>query len=98
MVDVRDPSGAFDDFFEQINDRLSVPRRSRDRMRMIFAAQRRFDRNQHSRLRSREYFADAAALFEMRCLSMDRPLPQWLSEQQPAAAPRSSPRRRRRSR
>lgn len=68
------PSEAFEEFFQEINVRLCVPRRMRDRVRLIFAAQRRLARGQRSGLRSREFYADAADLYELRMLSEGRPM------------------------
>jgi poly(A) polymerase len=95
---VRDPMGAFNEFFEDVTHRLAVPRRTRDRMRLIFAAQRRLDRGNPAQFRRREFFADAAMLFELRCLAEGRDLPDWLDEVQDVRPPPSEapPRRRRR--
>jgi poly(A) polymerase len=81
VVGTRDPSGAFEDFFEDMVDRLSLPRRMRDRMRLIFAAQRRLDRGKIGALRRREFFADAVALCEIRCRSEGRELPAWIADE-----------------
>ena len=69
------PSDAFEEFFQEINVRLCVPRRMRDRLRLIFAAQRRLARGQRSGLRAREFYADAADLYELRMHSEGKPLP-----------------------
>jgi hypothetical protein len=58
--------------------RLSLPRRMRDRMRLMFAAQRRLERGQHQQLRRRELYDDAIALYEARLRAEHRPLPDWL--------------------
>ncbi|MGD8861323.1 MAG: polynucleotide adenylyltransferase PcnB [Myxococcales bacterium] len=104
VVGTRDPSGAFEDFFEDMVERLSLPRRMRDRMRLIFAAQRRLDRGKIGPLRKREFFPDAVALCEIRCRSEGRELPAWVADEKdpPDASKRGRdrdrPRRRRRSR
>ena len=88
-----DPSSAFDDFFSEMNARVPLPRRMRDRMRLIFAAQRRLQRGQVGPLRKRELWQDAAALFEVNARADGRELPDWLLEP-PESAPPGEPRRR----
>ena len=78
---VRDPAGAFDEFFLEISERLAIPRRTRDRLRLILAAQRRLDRGRHAPLRRREFFDDAAVLFVLRCRAAGRPVPEWLYDE-----------------
>jgi poly(A) polymerase len=81
VAGVRDPASAFEEFFGEMVPRLSLPRRMRDRMRLIFAAQRRLERGGAGPMRKREFFADAAALLEVRLVSEGRELPSWLEEQ-----------------
>lgn len=90
MAGAHDPIEAFDDFFSEMVTRIALPRRVRDGVRWVIAAQRRLDRGQHASLRKRELFADAAALLEVCCRAEGRPLPRWLSEEQAQATPRSS--------
>jgi poly(A) polymerase len=78
MLGVRDPTSAFDEFFGEMVGRLPLPRRMRDRMRVILAAQRRLERGQIGPLRKRELFPDAASLLELRLSSEGRPVPDWL--------------------
>jgi poly(A) polymerase len=85
MVGVRDAGAAFEEFFGEMVARLSLPRRMRDRMHLIFAAQRRLERGGAGALRKREFFADAAALLEVRCMSEGRLLPDWLEDQGPGS-------------
>jgi poly(A) polymerase len=80
MSGVRDPLAAFDEFFGEMVGRLSLPRRMRDRMRLVFAAQRRLERGQVGPLRKRDLWQDAAALYEIQCRAEDRKLPDWLHE------------------
>ena len=100
VAGTRDPGGAFEDFFEEMVERLALPRRTRDRVRLIFAAQRRVDRARIGPLRRREFFADAVALCEVRCLADGRALPEWLDREKEPGSTSSPPpaRRRRRSR
>jgi poly(A) polymerase len=82
------PSEAFEEFFQEINVRLSVPRRMRDRVRLIFAAQRRLARGQRSGLRGREFYGDSTDLYDVRMQSEGKPMPQGWREaesQRPAA-------------
>jgi poly(A) polymerase len=79
--DARDPASAFDDFFGEMVLRLSLPRRMRDRMRLIFAAQRRLDRGQVGPLRRRDFFDEALALLELRCKAEGRSVPQSMYEE-----------------
>jgi poly(A) polymerase len=83
IVGSDDPQGAFEEFFQEINPRLSVPRRMRDRIRMIFAAQRRLDRKHSGGLRGREFYADACDLFELRLRSEGKSMPSGLRDEAP---------------
>jgi hypothetical protein len=83
VVGTQDPQGAFEEFFQELNPRLSVPRRMRDRIRMIFAAQRRLDRGHASGLRGREFYADACDLFEVRLRAEGKAVPKGLREEPP---------------
>ncbi|HKU43061.1 MAG TPA: polynucleotide adenylyltransferase PcnB [Polyangiales bacterium] len=87
------PSEAFEEFFQEINVRLSVPRRMRDRVRLIFAAQRRLARGQRSGLRGREFYGDATDLYELRMHSEGKPMPHgWRdAETQRPVSPESKP-------
>lgn len=80
VLGMRDPASAYEDFFSEMVARLSLPRRMRDRMRLIFAAQRRLERGGFGALRRREFFDDAATLLEIRCMSEGLPLPAWLQQ------------------
>jgi poly(A) polymerase len=91
-----DPSAAFDDFFSEMNARVPLPRRMRDRMRLIYAAQRRLQRGQVGPLRKRELWQDAAALYELNARAEGRRLPDWLHEPSESAPPGELRRRARR--
>ncbi len=93
MVGVRDPAAAFDEFFGEMVGRVPLPRRMRDRMRLVLAAQRRLERGQIGNLRRRELFPDAAALCELRLRAESRTIPAWLYE--PEAHEGGAARRRR---
>jgi poly(A) polymerase len=74
----RDPAGAFEEFFEEMVERLTLPRRMRDRMRLIFAAQRRIESGRTAMLHKREFWQDAVTLYEVRCRAVGKPLPSGL--------------------
>jgi hypothetical protein len=92
VVGAPDPARAFDEFFEGMVERLAVPRRMRDRMRLVFAAQRRLDRGRIAPLQRREFYRDAVALFRVRCKADGTSLPDWLLAESRERPPR--PRRR----
>jgi poly(A) polymerase len=68
---------AYEVFMEEIGQRLALPRRQRDRMRLVAIAQRRFERGKASTLARREFFADAAMLYELECRARGREVPEW---------------------
>lgn len=94
------PAHAFEGFFEDITERLALPRRIRDRIRVIFAAQKRLERGRHSAIRRRDFFYDAAALYELRLSAAGREAPNWLLDigDAPPPEPRPRPMQRRSSR
>jgi poly(A) polymerase len=83
VVGTQVPQAAFEEFFQELNPRLAVPRRMRDRIRMIFAAQRRFGRGNMAGLRSREFYGDAVDLYEIRLRSEGKPPPTGLRDEPP---------------
>ena len=83
VVGTQDPQAAFEEFFQELNPRLSVPRRMRDRIRMIFAAQRRLGRGHAAGLRGREFYGDACDLYEIRLRAEGKPVPSGLRAEQP---------------
>ena len=97
----RDVAGAFHDFMVEVAERLAMPRRLRDRMRIIISCQRRLRLGRLGSLPRREFFGDAATLFRIECEAQGEDVPDWalgsLSETE-APAPRRQRRRRRRRR
>jgi poly(A) polymerase len=85
ILGVSDPHAAFEEFFQELNPRLSVPRRMRDRIRLIFAAQRRFARGHAGGIRGRDFYAEACDLCEIRLRAEGKPIPPGLRE--PSARP-----------
>lgn len=98
VVGSRNPMAAFEDFFEEMTLRLALPRRTRDRLRLIFAAQRRFESGRSSGMRRREFFLDAVALYEARLRSEQREIPEWIGDVDPDDEAYEAPRPRRRRR
>lgn len=87
---VRDPQGAFEEFFQDMTTRLSLPRRMRDRLRLVFAAQRRLARGNQTGLTNRDFYDDACDLFEIRLRAAGQELPRDL--RRPPALPPSAAR------
>jgi poly(A) polymerase len=83
-----DPARLFDHFFDELVVRLNLPRRTRDRIRIMLAAQRRLEAGKIANLRERDFFRDAALLLEVRLRSEGRPLPDWLREPLPVVRER----------
>lgn len=90
-----DPGVAFEDFFDDIAGRLAVPRRMKDRMRLLVLSQRRLRANKISGLTHREFFADAATLYAMECEARGITPPSWATSPPESTEIESSPRPRR---
>ncbi|MCA9581318.1 MAG: polynucleotide adenylyltransferase PcnB [Myxococcales bacterium] len=95
IEDSPDPSKRFEAFFEDVTERLSVPRRMKDQVRSIVVAQRRLDSGKLGSLPRRDFFGEAAQLFALRATAEGRALPKWYTEQEPR--PKGNKPRRRRS-
>ncbi len=93
---VRDQSAAFEDFIEELAFRLALPRRIKDRIRLLVTSQRRLRAGKIGSLARREFFADAATLYALEQEARGAPVPEWAID--PAAAEEQAPRRRRRRR
>jgi poly(A) polymerase len=101
MVDARDPSIAFEEFFDDVAIRLAVPRRIKDRIRSIAIALRRLEIGKLGALPRRDFFREALTLYAISKEARGEPLPEWAihppgTEIEPGAQP--GPRRRRRRR
>ncbi|MEZ4406447.1 MAG: polynucleotide adenylyltransferase PcnB [Polyangiales bacterium] len=70
----RDLTGAVTDFYEEMQQRFSIPRKMYDRLRQVVATQRRIKTNRHAPLARRDFFPEAAALWtlEQRALGKGR--------------------------
>jgi poly(A) polymerase len=77
MEGERDPALAFDAFAEEMAIRFTVPRRIRERMRLLLAVQKRLREGKVQNLARREFFADAALLHGLDCLARGGKAPAW---------------------
>jgi len=73
----RDPALAFDAFAEEMAMRFTVPRRIRERMRLLLAVQKRFREGKVGNAARREFFSDAALLHGLDCLGRGLTPPVW---------------------
>ena len=92
---------AYEEFIREFSLRLSLPRRLKDRIRLLTMAQRRLRAGRIHSIARREYFADAATLFALDRMARGEGLPAWANEPTEAlydAEPRTRRRRRRRNR
>ena len=96
---VSDVPVAYEEFVRELSLRLSLPRRLKDRIRLLIMAQRRLRTGRIQSIARREYFADAATLFALDRMARGEDIPSWANEPGDAvydAEPRSRRRRRRR--
>ncbi|KPK51791.1 MAG: hypothetical protein AMJ63_11365, partial [Myxococcales bacterium SG8_38_1] len=96
---VSDVPVAYEEFVHELSLRLSLPRRLKDRIRLLTMAQRRLRTGRIQSIARREYFADAATLFALDRIARGEELPAWAREPGDAvyeAEPRARRRRRRR--
>jgi len=77
MEGEREPLIAFDSFIEDLAQRFTIPRRIRERMRLLVAMQKRFRDGKVGNLAKREFFGDAAMLYGMDCEARDAEVPNW---------------------
>jgi poly(A) polymerase len=73
----RDPALAFDAFAEDMAIRFTVPRRIRERMRLLLAVQKRLREGKVGSVARREFFADAALLHGLDCEARGLKAPAW---------------------
>jgi hypothetical protein len=96
---VSDVPVAYEEFVRELSLRLSLPRRLKDRIRLLVMAQRRLRTGRVQSIARREYFADAATLFALDRMARGEDLPSWAHEPTEAVydgEPRNRRRRRRR--
>jgi tRNA nucleotidyltransferase/poly(A) polymerase len=90
---------AYEEFIREFSLRLSLPRRLKDRIRLLTMAQRRLRAGRVNSIARREYFADAATLFALDRMARGEDLPAWAADPSEAlykTEPRGRRRRRRR--
>jgi hypothetical protein len=98
---VSDVPVAYEEFVRELSLRLSLPRRLKDRIRLLVMAQRRLRTGRIQSIARREYFGDAATLFALDRMARGEDLPAWAHEPTEAVydtEPRPRKRRRRRRR
>jgi poly(A) polymerase len=96
MEGARDPAAVYDEVMEDAAFRLSVPRRIKERVRLMVTTQRRLRQNKLGSIVRRDYFVDAATLFAIDREANGEELPDWAAD--PEAVSEHKPRRRRRRR
>jgi poly(A) polymerase len=64
-----DPLEAYEELMAGVNDLLSLPRRIKERMRVVIGCQRRLRTNKLGTLPQREFWKDALDLYEIECLA-----------------------------
>ena len=89
---------AYEEFVREFALRLSLPRRLKDRIRLLVMAQRRLRTGRLRSISRREYFSDAATLFALDQTARGAELPSWASEPSEARYEDEAPSRRRRRR
>lgn len=95
---------AFELAFGEVTERLAVPRRVKDEIRMMMMAQRQLaqvqdDEGKLQKLKQRSYFKGAAQLFAIDLQARGASVPSWAcSIESPESAPRRKRRTRRRKR
>ncbi|MDH5492253.1 MAG: hypothetical protein OEY14_09890, partial [Myxococcales bacterium] len=81
---------------DEISMRLTIPRRIKDRIRLIVSSQRRLRAGRLGALPRRDFFPDARTLFAIDASARGEELPEWASD--PRMAEGSPTRRRHRRR
>ncbi len=94
----RQAMAAFEDFFEEVSERLAVPRRIKDQVRMLVGAMAWMRRGKVAKLQRRDIFGEAVQLFLLECAANGSAPPEWALKQIPTREERPKRRRRRRRR
>lgn len=89
----KDLGEAFDEFFDELAYRLAIPRRIKDRIRLIVVAQRRLRSGKIGGLARRDFFYEAARLFAIDREARGEEVPEWAAS--PDATIDETPRRKR---
>ena len=98
MHEADDPNAEVIDFMRAVGERLTVPRRVKDQMRLLFMAQKRMINGKLGALPRRDFYEDARELFVIDQQVRGRDLPKWVSAPRPQQSPRGRKKRRRRRR
>lgn len=93
-----DIPNAYEELVRELSLRLSLPRRLKDRIRLLAMAQRRLRTGKIQSIARREYFADAATLYALDCKARGEEPPDWAREPSEAVYSADEPRGRRRRR
>ena len=93
----RNQAAAFEWFMEEVSERIAMPRRLKDRIRLITGSQGRLRSGKFGSIQTRDFFAEAAALYALDCTAREQPVPEWAIDP-PYIAPEEEPQRRRRRR
>ncbi|MCA9577821.1 MAG: polynucleotide adenylyltransferase PcnB [Polyangiales bacterium] len=93
----RNQAAAFEWFMEEVAERIAMPRRLKDRIRLITGSQGRLRSGKLGAIQTRDFFAEAATLYAIDCVAREQPVPEWAIDP-PYIAPEEEPPRRRRRR
>ena len=89
MDGARDPGQAFEETAERLTRRLLIPRRMKDRMRLVLLSQRRLRGPKWRAVAHRDFFAEAATFLGIDFESQGLEPPTWaIAPPQSAEAPR----------
>ncbi len=94
----RDPLAAYEDFMTGLADSVAPPRRLKERMRAVIGCEQRLRRGRIGSLAHRDFFPDAALLYELDCHARGTAPMDLRTEIANAPPPDEMPRRRRRRR
>lgn len=93
----RNQAAAFEWFMEEVSERIAMPRRLKDRIRLIIGSQGRLRSGKLGSIQTRDFFAEAAQLYALDCAARNQAVPDWAIDP-PYVAPEEEPNRRRRRR
>jgi poly(A) polymerase len=94
----RDPLGAYEDFMVGLAESVAPPRRMKERMRAVIGCEQRLRRGRIGSLAHRDFFPEAAMLYELDCFARGTAPMDLRTEIANAPPPDEMPRRRRRRR
>ncbi|MFO0684771.1 MAG: polynucleotide adenylyltransferase PcnB [Sandaracinus sp.] len=94
----RDPLGAYEEFMNGLATSVAPPRRMKERMRAVIGCEQRLRRGRIGSLAHRDFFPEAAMLYEIDCRARGATPMDLRTEIANAPAPEDAPRRRRRRR